>query len=73
MCSKSYPSQHFVYPVDPGGAHGCIAKCTHVDAQKAWGMHSLLELGTTCMHDYEINTPNIQAFLCHKNDIYTTL
>ena len=35
------------------------------------GVHSFLEPGTTCVHDLEIKTPNIQDFLPIENDICT--
>ena len=32
-------------------------------------VHSMLEPRTTCVHDHEINTPNIQDFSPLNNDI----
>ena len=42
---------------------------------QAWGggVHSLLESGTMCVHDHEINTPNIQDSSRFKNDIHTNM
>lgn len=38
---------------------------------RAHGVHSLLELGTTCVCDLEINTPSMQGFFPFKNDTHT--
>ena len=42
-----------------------------VDTPITQGVNSLLEPRTTCMHDLEINTSNLQDFLPLKNDMCT--
>ena len=40
----------------------CYLRASHLQGGGWGGLHSLLEPGTTCVHDPEINTPNIQDF-----------